>query len=399
MDNNKERFHPIKRTSQSIASITNLCSSLDISCIELQAVLDLPEEDMYVKVNVPKPDGSIRNVHKPHHLIRKIQRRINKRILKRIVLWPVYIYGSIPNEYDDNGDIVFNKDYINCAAKHCEAKSLLKVDIKDFFDHIHSFHVKNIFLNFFKFDEKVSQVLTDICCFKDQVVQGALTSSYIASLCLWDLEGDVVRRLARKNLVYTRLVDDITISSKLSNFDFDNTLAIVSKMLLEKDLPLNKQKTKAYYTSMEPLTVHGLRVNFKTPRLPSSELKILRSAVKNIEGLAREPGYRVTHAYRKDYNRCVGRVNKLKRLGHEKHSSLIKKLLAIKPLPSKIDIQRCTKLVERLERDHPTMRQQFWFFRRYNKAQERLNVLQRSFGKSASILRNRLRVIKPEYDK
>jgi RNA-directed DNA polymerase len=398
MNNTIKRLDPLKSTKESIASIENLCAALNISNEDLQYVLNIREDEMYVQVNIPKADGGVRKVHKPHHAIRKIQRRINKRIFKQIVLWPSYIYGSVPNECDSHGKVIENKDYINCASKHCGAKSLLKVDIKDFFDHIHSYHVKEMFLNFFKYDEDVAQVLTSITCFKEKVVQGALTSSYIANLCLWDLEGHVVQRLSRKNLVYTRLVDDISISSKVSNFDFDNALSVVLEMLLKKDLPLNKEKTKSSYTSMEPLSVHGLRINFKTPRLPSNELKILRSAVKNIERLALEPGYRVTHAYRKDHNRCVGRVNKLKRLGHEKHASLIKKLLAIKPLPSKVDIKRCSKLVDKLERDHPTMRQQFWYYRRYNKAQERLNILQRTYKKASLLLRNRLRVIKPDYD-
>jgi RNA-directed DNA polymerase len=399
MDNIEEQWRPAKRTQNSISSIANLSAALDLTEQEINDALSLPSSEKYVKANVPKADGSVRNVYKPHHLIRKIQRRINNRIFKKIVLWPSYIYGSIPNEYDDDGFLIYNKDYINCAAQHCGAKSLLKVDIKDFFDNIHSFHVRNIFTGFFKYSEDVSNILTEICCFEDRVVQGALTSSYIACLCLWDSEEKLVQRLKRRKLVYTRLVDDINVSSKTSNFDFDNALSLIKEMLHDKDLPLNKRKTKAYYTSMEPLSVHGLRINFNEPRLPSSEVRILRSAVRNIQKLASEPGYRTTHAYRKDFNRCVGRVNKLKRVGHEQHIKLMNKLLALKPLPSKADIIRCNNLVKRLERDFTTLNHQFWYYRRFNKTHERLNILQRSFPRTARELRARMKLIKPSYDK
>ena len=107
------------------------------------------------------------------------------------------------------------KDYISCARLHCSSKSILTIDIKDFFDNVHEVHVKEVFKDFLKYSDDVSSVLADICCMNSHLVQGALTSSYIASLVLFDIEGDLVKKLERKNLVYTRLVDDMNVSSKV----------------------------------------------------------------------------------------------------------------------------------------------------------------------------------------
>ena len=349
-------LNPRKVSAGSISSVENLCGALDISLDEIYGALSLPDDEKYTVTETPKSDGGVRLVHNPHYLLRKIQRRINKRIFSRlsIIQWPDHLFGSVPNQRDLRTQGVVNKDYVSCAAKHCGAKSLLKVDVKDFFDNIHKDLVLDVFSNFMKFDREVSELLAEVCCFKSHVIQGALTSSYLASLCLYDVEGAVVERLMRKGLVYTRLVDDITVSSRVSNYDFNYSLDIIRAMLTSKDLPLNLVKTRFVYVSSEPLTVHGLRVAFPQPRLPSGEVARIRAAVKNIENLASERGYRTTHAYRHDFNRCMGRVNKLVRVGHDRYDSLLGRLRKIFPLPSKKDIERANAMLDRLARDCST---------------------------------------------
>ena len=394
------QLNPKKVSTGSISSIENLCSALSVSLQEIYGALSLSDEEKYTVSQTPKSDGSFRLVYNPHYLLRKIQRRINKRIFSRlsIVQWPDHLFGSVPNQRDPKNQSMINKDYVSCAAKHCGAKSLLKVDVKDFFDNIHKDIVLDIFENFMKFDRETSELLAEICCFKSHVIQGALTSSYLASLCLYDVEGAVVERLMRKGLVYTRLVDDITVSSKISNYDFSYSLDIVRSMLTSKELPLNIAKTRSIYVSSEPLTVHGLRVAFPEPRLPSGEVSRIRAAVKNIENLASERGYRTTHAYRHDFNRCMGRVNKLVRVGHNRYESLLGRLKKIFPLPSKKDIERANAMLERLMRDCNAKRSTYWYAKRYYKLQERLIVLKRSFPATTKEIRKSLKGLQPDYD-
>lgn len=393
-------LNPRKVSTGSISSIENLCGALSVSLDEIYAALSLPDEEKYAVSQALKSDGSVRLVHNPHFLLRKIQRRINKRIFSRpsIIEWPDHLFGSVPNQREQKTQRLINKDYVSCAAKHCGAKSLLKVDVKDFFDNIHKDLVLDIFSNFMKFDSEVSELLAEICCFRSHVIQGALTSSYLASLCLHDVEGAVVQRLSRKGLVYTRLVDDITVSSKISNYDFSYSLDIIRAMLTSKDLPLNVVKTRSIYVSSEPLTVHGLRVAFPQPRLPSGEIARIRAAVKNIENLASERGYRTTHAYRHDFNRCMGRVNKLVRVGHDRYDSLLARLKKIFPLPSKKDIERARAMLDRLARDCDTKRSTYWYAKRYYKLQERLIILRRSFPAVTKEIRKSLKDLKPDYE-
>ena len=393
-------LNPKKVSVGSISSVENLCSALAVSLEEIYGALSLSDEDKYSIAEIPKSDGGVRFVHNPHYLLRKIQRRVNKRIFSRlsVVQWPDHLFGSVPNQRDQQTQSMVNKDYVSCAAKHCGAKSLLKVDVKDFFDNIHKNLVLDIFINFMKYDREVSELLAEVCCFKSHVIQGALTSSYLASLCLYDVEGAVVEKLMRKGLVYTRLVDDITVSSKVSNYDFSYALDVIKTMLTCKELPLNLVKTRSIYVSSEPLTVHGLRVAFPQPRLPSDEVARIRAAVKNIENLASERGYRTTHAYRHDFNRCMGRVNKLVRVGHNRYESLLDRLRKVLPLPSKKDIERANVMLERLARDCGGKRGTYWYAKRYYKLQERLIVLKRSFPAITKEIRKSLKGLKPDYE-
>ena len=393
-----ERLTPIKSTNNSIGSIKNLCKQLRITYQEFEDSLNLPDEEKYILASVVKSDGSLRKIHKPHHQIRKIQRRINNTIFKPLVLWPDYIFGCIPNELDKSGRVQISRDYVSCAEKHCQSKSILKVDIENFFDNVNSYIVKQMFIEFFKFNEQVSEALTNICTFKGSLVQGALTSSYIAALSLWDVEYKLAERLKRKGLVYTRLVDDITVSSTISNYKFDYALTNITKTLDEKELPINSNKTEVLYSSITPLIVHGMRVNFKEPRYPSNEVRKLKAAVYNIERLASEPGYRITFSYRRDFSRCMGRVNKLKRVKHNSHEKLIRRLNNILPLPAKIDIKRAQIIVARLKKDYKEKKNTYWYHRRFYRAHDRLNVLQRSYPTISKKLRLTLKSIKADYD-
>lgn len=238
-----------------ISRVDNFCQVLDISREELEAIIQLNDEDKYLepKTLAFKKNGKKRLVKCPIQPLRKIQKRINNRIFKEIIQWPEFVFGSVPND-DELG---VQKDYVTCASLHCEAKSLLKVDISDFFLNIHEDFVRDLFKRFFKYDDELCDYLVALCCYNGTLVQGALTSSYLASLILWDLERSVVNKLKRWKLTYTRLVDDITVSSKISKFNFEIAEHHIKNMLMLKDLPVNSNKTKVIYSSSSPLMVHG----------------------------------------------------------------------------------------------------------------------------------------------
>ncbi len=65
--------------------------------------------------------------------------------------------------------------------------------------------------------------------------------------------------------------------------------------------------------------------------------------------LAAKNNTKTSVAYRKEFNRCMGRVNKLGRVAHEKYESFKKQLQAIKPMPSKRDVTVIDAAIKSLE--------------------------------------------------
>lgn len=383
-----------------ILSVGRLCKALTISPRELSEALRLEEDIRFTPIpEKRKPDGTIREIYNPHQLIRKIQRRIVTRLFSGSATfrWPDHLYGSIPNVTDSFGDVQ-GKDYVACARRHCGAKSLLKLDIKNFFGNVHQDTVYRVFRDLLGYGSRVSKVLACLCTHKGSLPQGGLTSSYLAMLSLHDLEGYAVERLRLKSLVYTRYVDDITISSKVLNYDFGYALKVVDNMLTERGLPLNEKKTRIERISTSPLLVHGLRIAFDMPRLPAEEVGRIRASVRYVELLYGEANFRFTSSYRKMFNRCLGRVNKLKRVGHSQHKQLLSRLLRVKPLASKKDLLRAHASASRLANEYASRKETYGYHRRYYLLQERLNLIQRTYPEIARTLRSRLRLISPEFN-
>lgn len=388
-----------KVASGSISTVDNLARALGLEISDFENIWDIPESSRYKSKGIDKSSGGQRIVYNPCAALRRVQRRINTRIFSNpdVIKWPVYLYGSIPSSTDKE-DEFHSRDYVACARQHCGAKSLLKMDIKDFFDNIHDEMVLGIFTDVLQYPEEVAMVLTRICTHQSRLVQGALTSSYLAMLSLHKEEASLVHRLRRKSLTYTRFVDDITISSKVSNYDFSYAVDVVGGMLTNADLPLNTKKTSVQYASSSPLTVHGLRICFPTPRLPSDEVRKIRAAVQELEIVSKEGNYRQTYPYRRNFNRCLGRVNKLARVGHNQHLPLVRRLVKIRPLPSAKEVAYVKRAVDRLESTAPEKRDSYWYKKHFYRASDRLNLVKRTYPALARQLRARLQPIIPKYE-
>jgi len=384
---------PERTSDNSISSLQSLADALSIPLADLEKARQLSAIERYRSKEIPKAGGGARQVYNPSHLIRLIQARINKRIFLDLIRWPGYLFGSLPNT-SINGEVV-HRDYIACAKTHCLSKSLLKVDISNFFDNIHADHVYRIFNELLKFPEPVSEYLTDICCYEDFLVQGALTSSYLATLCFWNCEGDVVKRLSRKGLKYTRLVDDITVSSRRHDFSFDYAEHHIKMMLIDLDLTENDRKKQILRDGIEPLHVHGLRVNYQAPRLPADEVRKIRAAVHNVVKLAATNNYRTSVHYRFLHDRCMGRVNKLARVGHNKHEVFKRQLLDVMPLPSRLDVKKAEgaiRFLESLDRGRIKERR---YTRKFHLVKYRVSIVARTYEEEARVFESRLYNLRP----
>lgn len=388
----------IEKANQSfIANLDNLYSTLEITEPEVQKVINLPTHTWYTKKNIKKKDGSERTVYAPHAKVKRIQKKIKSRILadENIIKWPSYVYGSLKNTVDKDGNKII-RDYVACASQHTKAKSLLTVDIEDFFDNVNEDVVEETIKKYISKDKAVAEFLLKMCCFEGRLIQGAPTSSYFASMSLYNIEPRVKSKLTQKNLTYTRFVDDITVSCKIHNYNFTYALKVIEDALTEIGLFLNQRKIQTRYAGAAPLTVHGLRVDFHNARLPSEEIKNIRANVRMIEKMASQYKIRTSFAYKKEYARCMGRVNKLKRTGHHKHEYYLNRLKKVRPIPSRSDIKIANKKLKELIKTYPDAKASYYYKKKYYWLAERLYILRRSFPASTNKMLDKLKNHTPE---
>lgn len=389
-------------TAAKITSIETLAKALGLDKEFLLEVTSVPQNQRYTKLRNPiiKKDGTERKILNPKKSLRVIQNRINRRLIKPNVSWADYLFGSIPKA--SNGKI---SDHVSAAAIHCECKSILKVDISNFFDNIHQTFIKEIFQEFFYFSEEVSELLSDLCCYDKFLVQGALTSCFLANILFWKEEPELVNFLQKRGLKYSRLIDDVTISSKKMNYDYSIALKHVEDMFFIKGLPVNKEKTDVLRISNYPLSVHGLNVNFKTPCYSKNEIRNMRSAVHHIEIRAKSKKERKSKSFRQDFYRVLGRVNKLSRVKHSKHRTLKNKLMkkSVQPQASYKDIKEAQLRLSALKDSYLKSKAQYSYYKRYHYLKYLLyliaNTKDLNFDKDYQVIIEEMRAIKPEFMK
>jgi RNA-directed DNA polymerase len=381
---------PFKGSSGPVLTVAKLASALRLPEATLHLVASrLPTENYRLAKAPDKRDGRPRQVFSPSADVRLVQRRIVNTFFKNptVIRWPPFLFGGIHKDSLPPGD---ERDYIACARVHCGAKSILKLDIEDFFGNVTFEHVMSVLENILGWAPIVADLVARICTRDGVLPQGGITSSYLALLSLHDIEPKLVRELGYKHLKYTRYVDDITISSASSGQNFSGIHKLVEQRLLTKGLTINEAKVESLIVGLEALTVHNLNVGFHTPVLPKAEIVRIKDVCKQTENAARSTGRR-SNSYRKNYNRAMGLVNKLSRVKNPQHRHLVERLKAITPLPSFLDFKFATDISFDMRERYDQKKHTIWYWKRFNKLMARISLIERENAQWAVNLRKYMR--------
>lgn len=189
-------------------------------------------ESHYHEINIPKRNGSIRTLHVPDYLLKEIQTNILKNILYQ---YPISKYATA---YCKHSSIIKN------AKPHLQKHIILKLDIKDFFEHITFDKVKELVFKNIIYPPAIQQILTELCCYKGCISQGAPTSAAISNLIMKEIDENIGAWCEERNIAYTRYCDDFTFSG---NFSKDEVIKKVKQELNMLHFKLNSNKTKILY--------------------------------------------------------------------------------------------------------------------------------------------------------
>lgn len=360
--------------------------------LQADSLIDMSRRtsDHYYSFEKETKPGKTRNLNEPKEFMKKLQKRINKNIFENVT-YPNYMQGSIK---DKNSP----RSYITNATIHSESNILISIDISDFYNNITTDHVKDIFMYFFKFPEKISALLAELLTLNGRVPQGGVCSSYIANLVFHDREYKIVSEFKKQNLRYTRLLDDITISSKsyIPPKKLQNIKSKCIEMIKSKKFKVNNKKTKVVSRRniYELMFVTGLWVNNSEPKLSKLKRKEIRFQVHLCEKKYLMDNY--SDSYHKLWNSTSGKIAQMESLKHSQAKSLRSRLNKVLPL---LDNDETYKL-EILVRDIIKVkgkRNTLNYTKKYNKAVYKIGILSRSNQAKAKYLKAKLSVIKPQY--
>lgn len=220
---------------------------------------------------VRKLDGTVRIFYAPEPPIKNVQREIHSQIL-RCVDFPTYLIGGLKGySYRDN------------CLLHTRARTVVNLDINTFFESVTSTQIESVWRRFFQFTPDVSELLTRLTTHRGALPRGAPTSPLLANLVFWNVEPDLVLKLSKSGIRYSRYVDDVTLSSKrrLAKKTIGWANRHITQMLQAKGLSLNRLKTRIS-RAPSPLRVHDVNVRGKVPTIPKKVRREIRADVHNL---------------------------------------------------------------------------------------------------------------------
>ena len=175
------------------------------------------------------------------------------------------VYGFVPG-----------KNIVDNARVHKKKNWVLNIDIENFFPSINFGRVRGMFMGKpYNLPSSVATILAQICCFKNELPQGAPTSPIVSNMICAKMDSELQDLAWNCRCFYTRYADDITLSTTLPEFPIQ-IAKIYSLLDLEigKELQeiinhngfiINSNKTRAF-SRQQRQEVTGLTVN-KSPNV------------------------------------------------------------------------------------------------------------------------------------
>lgn len=219
-------------------------------------------EQHYHFVDIPKKNGGQRKLMVPDPLLCRIQKNILRYVLAEL---PVSDYAKA---YRPQSAILEN------AKPHVGAKEILKLDIRNFFDSITFFQVYRSAFPAIYYPPAIRTLLTNLCCCRDSLPQGAPTSPAVSNLVMKSFDEYMGDWCKERGIQYTRYCDDLTFSGEMDRREVKNK---VRGFLAAYGFELNEKKTRVQ-KKYQRQTVTGIVVNEK-PQVSRAYRRQLRAEI------------------------------------------------------------------------------------------------------------------------
>lgn len=237
-----------------------------------------------------KRSGGFRTIYAPKRKLYKIQRTIYQRILL-----PVNLHPSATGFRQ-------KKSIVDNAGPHLGKAYILKVDIYKFFDSIRQPRVTEVFQQI-GYPHNIARVLSQLCCIKRHLPQGAATSPALSNIVLYPMDQKLTEMAGQYGLTYTRYADDLTFSG--DSISKELILDQIKQILHEHYFIIKRSKTR-FLTPGKRKIITGVSIS-------SGEKMTIPKAMRRE---IRKKVYFITTKGLKEHQRFIGSRDRgyLKRL-------------------------------------------------------------------------------------
>jgi hypothetical protein len=258
----------------------------------------------YYRFTIPKRDGSPRPICAPLPKLKAVQHWILRNIVERL---PVHgaAHGFLPG-----------RSILTNATVHTNPKTILKMDVKDFFPTVTLPRVKGIFRNA-GYREQVATLLALLCTESPREIvdldgkryyvalgprclpQGAPTSPGLTNTLCLRMDRRLTGLAKHYGWRYTRYADDLTFSlpgDAQGPPKLGALMGVVTRIVAEEGFTVHPDKTRVLRKGGRQ-KVTGLVVNGTgAPRVPRKLKRELRAAIFNLtHGKPLKDGETVQH--------------------------------------------------------------------------------------------------------
>ena len=222
-------------------------------------------DNFYTSIKIPKNSNPLqyRTLDIPFSELKGVQRVINRKILQK------YAINERTFSY------VSGKSIFSAASEFCGGKSVLKMDIKDFFPSITGQRVLGLYKSL-GFRDRVAFILSQLCIRNNCLAQGAPTSPAISNLIMRRFDQQMEKLAVSWEMNYLRYSDDIFFYQS-RNFNHPRLESLAGEVVKQNGFSVNPTKTR-YHPKGSPRITLGLLTHGDRPRIPGTARKQYRAA-------------------------------------------------------------------------------------------------------------------------
>lgn len=311
-----------------ILSLSHLAKKAGVEYKALRHYAARSASAPYLRFTIRKRSGGLRHISVPKPDLKRVQSWIAREVLRNI---PVH---AASHAFGPDDSIV------KCAALHCGARWLIKIDVADFFGSVTEIQAYRIFRSL-DYNPLISLEMARICTdrvphsakydiaswqtkgkkysiesYSQKVLgrlpQGAPSSPMLSNLAMRELD-EVILQIARKHgMAYTRYSDDMTFSTR-GDYSRDRGVQLIAGVALalkKQGLFLNRKKSKIVPPGARKVVL-GLIVDRDMPALSREFKDGLRQHIYYLgkHGISNHVSRREFDSIGGAYRHLLGKIN------------------------------------------------------------------------------------------